>query len=266
MSGVLQKIAQTRLRRLEHEKRMTPLESLEQAAAALGPPLDFAHAFPASSVNIIAEVKRASPSRGLLRAEFDPEGLAATYQKAGACAVSVLTEEDHFLGSLHHLERVRSRVSVPVLRKDFLTDTYQVVEARAAGADSFLLIVAMLDAETLTSLIDCGRTWGMEPLVEIHDESELAIALDCGAEVIGINNRDLVSLHVDLRVTLRLAPAAAANRIVISESGIKTRADMVRLSQAGVRGFLIGESLVTAADPESKLKELLDGDSCRDGR
>ncbi|MCA1959374.1 MAG: indole-3-glycerol phosphate synthase TrpC [Desulfomonile sp.] len=258
-ANVLEKISAARRRRLEDEKTAEPLEALEEIASSQPQPLKFAEAFPPGRVNIIAEVKRASPSRGLLRVDFDPETLAQTYESAGACAVSVLTEQDHFMGSLEYLERVRAHVSVPILRKDFLTDPYQVVEARAAGADSFLLIAALLDAGSLRSLIDLGRTWGMEPLVEVHDERELAVALECGAEVVGINNRDLNTLHVDLGVTLRLAPHVPENRIVISESGIKISADIVRLKDAGVRGFLIGESLVTAVDPKTKLKDLVNG-------
>jgi len=257
--NVLDKISAKRRCRLEDEKAAVPLEALERIARSQPPPLNFAEAFPPGRVNVIAEVKRASPSRGLLRGDFDPETLAQTYESAGACAVSVLTEQDHFMGSLGYLERVRLSVSVPVLRKDFLTDPYQVVEARAAGADSFLLIAALLDAGSLRSLIDFGREWAMEPLVETHNERELATALDCGAKVVGINNRDLATLNVDLGVTLRLAPRVPANRIVISESGIKSHSDIVRLSDAGVGGFLIGESLVTAADPATKLKELIDG-------
>lgn len=259
-SNILNEISAVRRERLEKEKRAVPLEALERRAAAQHRlALDFIQAFPAARVNVIAEVKRASPSRGLLRENFDPEALAESYSLAGACAVSVLTERDHFMGSLEFLERVRPRVSVPVLRKDFLTDPYQVVETRAAGADSFLLIAALLEPDSLRSLIEFGRAWGMEPLVEVHDEGELETALKCGARVIGINNRDLATFNVDLRVTLRLAPRVPPDRILISESGIKTHADIVRLSEAGVGGFLVGESLVTAPDPMAKLKGLIDG-------
>ena len=171
--------------------------------------------------------------------------------------MSVLTEQDHFFGSMEVLELVRNQVALPILRKDFITDPYQVVEARAAGADSFLLIAGLLDSVQLKSLIEVGRAWQMEPLVEVHDLPQLHTALDANARLIGINNRDLTTFHVNLDISLQLVKRVPQDRTVISESGIRSREDILRLSDAGIKGFLIGESLVTAADPAAKLRELI---------
>jgi indole-3-glycerol phosphate synthase len=173
----------------------------------------------------------------------------------------VLTEEDHFQGSLSDLEEVREATHLPILRKDFIVDPYQVVEARAAGADSFLLIAAILNTRSLISLVQEGRTWGMEPLVEIHDWSDLDRALAAGAKVIGINNRDLRTFQVDLETSLRLMEDIPSGLVAISESGIRSREDILRLKQAGVRGFLIGETLVTSVNPEARIREMINGRS-----
>lgn len=256
---MLRKIVAKRVERLAAAKEALSAQSLEQRARQVPAALDFKGAFQSDVMSIIAEVKRASPSRGVLKADLQPSDLVRSYEKGGAAAVSVLTEQDHFQGSLADLEEVRGATRLPVLRKDFIVDPYQVVEARAAGADSFLLIASILDADDLKLLLEHGRAWGMEPLVEVHNESELRKAVAADARVIGINNRDLATFRVDLETTVRLAKDIPAGRVIISESGIRTREDIVRLRAAGVHGFLIGETLVTSEDPEARVRELVDG-------
>jgi indole-3-glycerol phosphate synthase len=257
MSDILKKIVKIRLERLAAEKRLIPMENLEQKASETAPPLHFPGEFAEPGIHVIAEVKKASPSKGILKPDFDPEALVMAYEQGGASAVSVLTEQDHFCGSLEVLEQVRGQVALPILRKDFITDAYQVVEARAAGADSFLLIVGLLDSIQLKSLIKLGRAWQMEPLVEVHDVRQLHTALDADAKLIGINNRDLTTFRVNLDTSLQLVKSIPEDRTAISESGIRSREDILRLSDAGIKGFLIGESLVTAADPTAKLREFI---------
>jgi indole-3-glycerol phosphate synthase len=261
MGNILEKITRVRLDRLAGEKKARSIESLERRAIARKSPPDFFAAFQGPGIHVIAEVKRASPSKGILNKDLDVAATARSYEQGGACAISVLTEEDHFLGSLAILETVRSVASLPVLRKDFIVDSYQIVEARASGADSFLLIAALLEEKPLQSLIAVGRKWGMEPLVEVHDLSELETALSAGARVVGVNNRDLKTFHVDLQVTLDVMKHVPDNVAVISESGIKTRDDILRLADAGVKGFLVGESIVTAPNPSEKIRELIGADA-----
>jgi indole-3-glycerol phosphate synthase len=256
---ILHKITRIRGTRLAEEMSRTSLETLQEAAMQRSPARDFAGAFVGPGMHIIAEVKKASPSRGVIKEDLDAKVLASAYQLGGATAVSVLTEQDHFQGNIQVLTDVRATVSLPILRKDFITDPYQIVEARAAGADSFLLIAALLDQESMRSLIQCGRDWQMEALVEVHDLSELRSALEVEARLIGINNRDLKTFQVDLNTTLNLIEHVPADRIIVSESGIQSREEMLRLADAGVRGFLIGETLVRAEDPAGKIKELLNG-------
>jgi indole-3-glycerol phosphate synthase len=257
MNGILKKIARLKLERLAAEKRLVSRETMEQKAAQKARPLDFLGAFAKPGIHVIAEVKKASPSKGILKDDLDPETLVRAYEQGEASAVSVLTEQDHFLGSIEVLELVRNQVALPILRKDFITDAYQVVQARAAGADSFLLIVGLLDSIQLKTLIEVGRAWQMEPLVEVHDLRELHAALDADAKLIGINNRDLTTFRVNIETSLQLVKSIPRDRAVISESGIRTREDIMRLSNAGINGFLIGESLITAADPVAKLRELI---------
>jgi indole-3-glycerol phosphate synthase len=259
MNNILQKIAKIKSERLAAEKRLMPLEAVEQKASAKSPPLDFLGAFAKPGIQVIAEVKKASPSKGILKDDLDPAALVRAYEQGGASAVSVLTEEDHFSGSLKILEQARGQSKLPILRKDFITDAYQVAQARAAGADSFLLIVGLLNSSQLKSLIGVGRSWQMEALVEIHDLQQLHSALEADARLIGINNRDLTTFRVNIETSLRLIKSIPQDRTVISESGIKSREDILRLSDAGIRGFLIGESLVTAPDPSAKLRELVHG-------
>jgi indole-3-glycerol phosphate synthase len=208
-------------------------------------------------VNVIAECKRRSPSRGVLRADYDPVTIAKGYAEAGAAAISVLTEPTFFDGSLEHLQAVRSVVQVPVLRKDFIVSEYQLLEARAAGADAVLLIVAALRPIELKVLYDHAAQLGLDVLVEVHDAKELAIAVDAGARTIGVNNRNLRTLAVDVRASDELMKAMPDDVVAVSESGLKHADDVVRLRGQGYRAFLIGERFMTVANPGAALEELL---------
>ncbi len=241
-------------------KRERPLAELRALATTVPKPLDFAAALRQPGVSLIAEVKRASPSRGLLCHDFDPEVLARTYVKNGAAAISVLTDARFFQGNLEHLALVKETVTalgkpVPVLRKDFIFDPYQIWEARVAGADAILLIVAVLGDNALRALLAETRKLGMEALVEVHNEQELARALTAGAKIIGINNRDLRTFTVDLRVTERLRPLIPPDIIVVSESGVHTPEDVERLAELRVDAILVGESLVRAK-PETRTQKV----------
>jgi len=209
---------------------------------------------------IIAEVKKASPSKGIMRADFDPLRVAKSYAANGAVAISVLTEERYFQGSLEHLAAIRTAVSVPLLRKDFLFDPYQLQEARAFGADAVLLITAILDDVLLRDLLQLAGELQLSALVEVHEGAELERALESGARLLGINNRDLRTFRTSLATTEELVPRVPADALVVTESGIETSADIERLERAGVRAFLIGETLMRAADPGAKLAELLGGE------
>ena len=240
----------------EHQAR-TPLSALERRIAELPPPHNFAGALVGDRVRVIAEVKKASPSRGVLRADLDPAGLARAYVDAGAAALSVLTDR-HFQGTLEDLAAVRQAApGVPVLRKDFVVDPYQLYEARAHGADAALLIVACLSPQELRALLREAMGLWVQCLVEVHTEGELRAALEVGAEVVGINNRDLRTFHTDLAVTERLAPLVPPGRLVVSESGIATREDVERVRRCGVHAVLVGEALVTAPDPGARLRALV---------
>jgi indole-3-glycerol phosphate synthase len=207
--------------------------------------------------NVIAECKRRSPSRGVLRADYDPAAIAAAYAAAGAAAISVLTEPTFFDGSLAHLAAVRAAVEVPLLRKDFIVSEYQLLEAKVSGADAVLLIVAALRPVELKVLHDHARRHGLDVLVEVHDATELSIAIDAGARIIGVNNRNLRTLEVDVHASETLIRQIPADVIAVSESGLKTADDLVRLKTLGYRAFLIGERLMGAADPGSELKDLI---------
>jgi indole-3-glycerol phosphate synthase len=211
----------------------------------------------ASTVNVIAECKRRSPSKGVLRAEYDPAAIAKAYAAAGAAAISVLTEPTFFDGSLDHLRAVRAAVDVPLLRKDFIVSEYQLLEAKAAGADAVLLIVAALRPAELKVLHDHARRHGLDVLVEVHDATELAIALDAGARIVGVNNRNLRTLQVDVHASETLIAAMPADVVAVSESGLKSAGDIARLKAMGYRAFLIGERFMTAADPGAALAELV---------
>ena len=242
-------------------------EELKKAAREAPAPRGFAAAVKgenkgsgADDVRVIAEVKKASPSKGIIRADFDPVAIARDYEAAGAVALSVLTEEKYFLGSLDYMKAVREVVSLPILRKDFIVHPYQVFESRAAGADCILLIVAILDDRLLGELHDLARSLAMDVLVEVHTEEELRRALGIDAAIIGINNRDLNTFKTDLGTTKRLAARLAAlvddGVSRVSESGIKTAADIELLLAAGADAFLIGEALMREGDVGGKLREL----------
>jgi len=209
-------------------------------------------------VNIIAECKRRSPSRGVLRAEYDPVAIARSYESAGAAAISVLTEPTFFDGSLEHLSAVRAAVTTPLLQKDFVVSEYQLLEARATGADAVLLIVAALNDEELRRLLTTARELGLDALVEVHDEEELARAVDVGAGMVGVNNRNLRTLAVDVEASERIIAKIPAHVVAVSESGLKSRNDVNRLGALGYRAFLIGERFMTSPDPGRLLGELLE--------
>ena len=209
-------------------------------------------------LNIIAEFKRRSPSKGVIRGGADPKSISNAYKSGGACAMSVLTEEDYFDGSLDDLRAVKSEVDLPVLRKDFLFDDYQIYEAVAAGADAVLLIVAALDDKTLSRLRELAENeLGIDALVEVHDDEELRRAEGCGATLIGVNNRNLRTFEVSLDTSLELADKARSGGVLVSESGLRTKEDLKRLANVGYSGFLIGESLMTADKPDEALRALI---------
>ena len=238
-------------------KRSLPLSELKERIARREAPLDFASALRGDGIRLIAEIKRASPSRGVLCHNFNPVALAKTYADNGAAAISVLTEENYFQGSLEHLAAVREKVTLPLLRKDFVLDPYQVYEARDCGTDALLLIAAILSQAQLEELLSLSRDLGLSCLVEVHNEGEVERALDSGAEIIGINNRDLKTFKVDINTTLRLRPLISEGKIVVSESGISNRSDVEKLKSWGVNAVLIGEALVTASDIPTKMRELI---------
>jgi indole-3-glycerol phosphate synthase len=246
---------------VEVRQAQTPAAMLaERAAAAPSRRGKFGAAIARSDrVNIIAECKRRSPSRGILRTDYDPVAIAAAYADAGAAAVSVLTEPTFFDGALEHLAAVRAAVSVPLLRKDFIVSEYQLLEAKAAGADAVLLIVSALRPVELKVLHDHAGRMGLDVLVEVHDATELAIALDAGARIVGVNNRNLRTLEVDLQASDALIANMPGDVVAVSESGLRTGDDLLRLRTLGYRAFLIGERFITAAEPGIALKGLLEG-------
>ncbi len=257
--SVLDQILELKREEVAERKRREPLRALETRIPLQGVPLDFARALKGDRIRLIAEVKKASPSRGLLSTDFDPAALARTYARNGAAAISVLTEVPHFQGAIEHLEVVRSAIDItplPILRKDFIFDPYQLYEARACRADALLLIVAILDKEQLKSLLEETHHLGMEALVEVHNEIEVESALEAGAKVIGINNRDLSTFHTDISTTQKLRPLIPRDKLVVSESGINSRQDVARLREWSVDAILVGEALVTAKDIAAKVREL----------
>ena len=256
---ILRVIVEVKRREVERLKAEAPVEQLEERISAQEPPLDFSAALGGDPVRVIAEVKKASPAKGLLRPDFDAAGLAATYVDNGAAAISILTNTAHFQGTIEHLEAVAAVAHprrVPLLRKEFVFDTYQVYETRAYGADAILLIVATLEPTLLGELLALATDLQLQALVEVHDEAELATALDVGADLIGVNNRNLRTFKTDLGVTERLAPSIPAGKVVVSESGISSREHVQRLGEAGASAVLVGEALLTAPDVGAKLREL----------
>ncbi|MCE5313728.1 indole-3-glycerol phosphate synthase TrpC [bacterium] len=273
---ILDKIIQEKHRELEQRKATTPLRELKSRVSDAPLPLDFARKLMRNEAGVpavIAEVKKASPSKGLIRPDFDPTAIATAYEAAGASAISVLTDEKFFQGALDYLRLVKRAVSLPVLRKDFIIDEYQVFEARTAGADAILLIVAALEKNVLVELMNRTSELGMHALVEVHDEREMEIAVDVGAPLIGINNRNLQTFEVSLDTTQRLLASTslsvgvsarpgiyqgvAGRPKLVSESGIFTHGDLVNLGAMGVDAVLIGEALMREDDIEVKLRELI---------
>ncbi|HJN22844.1 MAG TPA: indole-3-glycerol phosphate synthase TrpC [Rhodospirillales bacterium] len=261
MSDLLARICadkrqQTR-RRIEHR----PFSDVRAAARQAPSPRGFAARLEetarANGYGLIAEIKRASPSKGLIRADFDPPALAQAYMAGGAACLSVLTDIPYFLGTDEFLVAARAAVTLPVLRKDFLLDPYQIVEARALGADCVLLIMAILDDGQARELESAAMDYGMDVLVEIHGETELERALELQAHLIGINNRNLESLVTDIATTERLAPLVPAGRVIVSESGLKTPDDLARMSKAGANCFLVGEALMIQSDVAAAARALL---------
>jgi indole-3-glycerol phosphate synthase len=257
--GLLDAIAASVRTTVASRRERVPLDALAQAAARRRPGgRRFRDAIArAGAVNVIAECKRRSPARGVLERIYAPARRARVYEAHGAAAISVLTEPAFFDGSLEHLEAVRQAVALPVLRKDFILDAYQLYEAQAAGADAVLLIVALLDEESLRRLAGQAAALGLAALVEVHSMRELSVAREAGADIIGVNSRDLRTLAVDARVCETLAEHAPPGAVMVAESGIRSRADIDRLAACGYRAFLIGERLMTAPDPGAALAGLI---------
>jgi len=263
MADVLDKILAYKRREVEAAKAACPEREMAALAGAAPPVRPFADAIAKrlarSEFALVAEIKKASPSKGLIRANFDPPSLARAYQSGGATCLSVLTDAPSFQGRPEFLSHAREMTTLPVLRKDFMIDRYQVLEARRLGADCILIIMAAVDDGTAEALTAAARELGMDVLVEVHDEPELARALRLDTRLIGINNRDLKTFATSLDTTERLAPRVLADRIVVAESGIFTHADLKRLAGSGVGAFLVGESLMRQADVASATRALLTG-------
>jgi indole-3-glycerol phosphate synthase len=257
MSSILDRIVAYKRQEIAAARQRVPEAQLEERIRRMPPPRDFRAALERDpGVAIIAEVKKASPSAGLLRADFDPVAIARVYEQNGAACISVLTDEPSFQGHLDYLTAVRAAVSPPLLRKDFILDRYQLLEARAAGADAVLLIAEILDAASLPRLVREAAELDLQALVELYDRENLARVLDSGARLVGINNRDLRTFETRLEHTLDLIASLPSDVCLVSESGIRTRADVERLQEAGVRAVLIGETFMRAADMGAKLREL----------
>jgi indole-3-glycerol phosphate synthase len=260
-ADLLETIVAATRRIVEVRQTSEPLAALVERAAAMPPRAGrfFGALSSLDRFNVIAECKRRSPSKGVLRADYDPVAIAKSYADAGAAAISVLTEPTFFDGSLEHLAAVRAAVDVPLLRKDFIVSEYQLLEAKAAGADAVLLIAAALRPAELKVLHDHARRHRLDALVEVHDARELAIALDVGARIVGVNNRNLRTLEVDVHASENLIAGVPREVVAVSESGLKTAEDLIRLRALGYRAFLIGERFMSAADPGMALKGLLEG-------
>jgi indole-3-glycerol phosphate synthase len=256
----LERICDDKLGLVAERKRARPLAHVEAAAKAASAPRGFAAALERAGragFALIAEIKRASPSKGVIRADFDPAALARAYAEGGAACLSVLTDEPYFQGADEHLVAARTAVALPVLRKDFMLDPYQIAESRALGADAVLLIMAALSDAQAQELEAVALDYGMDVLAEVHDAAELARALTLKARLIGVNNRDLKTLKVDLATAERLIPTITKDRIAVAESGLFTTADLARMAKAGARAFLIGESLMREADVAAATRALL---------
>ena len=254
---MIDRIVAQKREEVEQRKKSLPLSYLKERIALREATLDFAHTLEGTQTRLIAEIKRASPSRGTLCPDFNPVELAKKYVQGGAAAISVLTEANYFKGSIDHLAAIREEINLPLLRKDFIFDPYQVYESRAYGADALLLIVAILSQEQLEELLSLSHNLGLSCLVEVHSEGEVERALRSQAKIIGINNRDLSTFTIDINTTRRLLPLIPRGRIVVSESGIRSRKDIEKLKGWGVNAVLVGEALVTADDVVTKVRELI---------
>lgn len=259
MPSILDRIIETKWKDIARAKESCDQATIERLAKDAPPPKNFLEAIRSTdSIRLIAEVKKASPSKGIIREDFHPVWIAQQYQQGGAHALSILTDESYFQGSLDYLKAVRSAVDLPLLRKDFIVDPYQVYEARAAGADAVLLIAECLQPERMRDLYNLIRSMGMYALIELYDERNLEAVLDCGTEIVGVNNRDLHSFEVDLNRTIRLRPQIPADRCLVGESGISMPEDVARLWHAGVQAILVGESLMRQQDICKAVQNLLD--------
>jgi indole-3-glycerol phosphate synthase len=257
---ILNKIVRRKREEIAERSVRTPLVKLTESLTEAGPPRGFVDALAArirvGEPAVIAEIKRASPSKGLLREDFQPAQIAASYAAGGAACLSVLTDVDFFQGSDAYLQQARAACTLPVIRKDFIIDPYQVYEARVMNADCILLIVACLDDARLTDLNALARELGMDVLIEVHDQAELERALAVNNRLIGINNRDLRSFEVDLHTTLGMLDMLPSDRLLVTESGIHTREDVALMRSHGVHAFLVGEAFMRAAEPGERLAEL----------
>jgi indole-3-glycerol phosphate synthase len=255
--NILDRIVAARRESVAHRKRVLPEVALKIAVEKkVQPPRDFVAALSRDGINVIAELKKASPSRGVLRQEYAPAVLAEALEHGGAAALSVLTEEDFFSGSLADLKEASHVTKIPILRKDFIVDPWQIWETRASGADTFLLIAAILSDAALRELLALGRSLRMEPLVEVHTREELDHVVGAGARIIGVNNRDLRDFQVHLETSLTLVETIPEDCIAVSESGLRSHEDLLRLRRAGFDAFLIGEHLMTDPDPAVTLRAL----------
>jgi indole-3-glycerol phosphate synthase len=253
---VLERILEVKRAEVAAARKAVPESALRARIEKAGTPRDFVGALKAKDPAVVAEIKKASPSRGVLREHYDPAAIAASYERGGAACLSVLTDREFFQGSAEHLREARDACALPVLRKDFVIDPYQVLESRALGADCILLIAACLARESMTGLEAAAEALGMAVLVEVHDARELDAALALRTPLIGINNRDLRTFETRLETTLGLLGRMPQGRIVVTESGILSPADVVRMRKAGVRAFLVGEAFMRAPDPGSELRRL----------
>jgi indole-3-glycerol phosphate synthase len=261
-SSILDRIVERKREEIAAAQSQHPLSGLCDLALARGDQRGFINALrqrmAARQPAVIAEIKKASPSQGLIRENFDPPRIAEQYAAAGATCLSVLTDESFFQGSARYLQQAREACELPVLRKDFVIDPYQVAESAAMGADCLLLIVAILSPMQLSELASASAELGVDVLVEVHDEAEMDVAVDCGFDLIGVNNRNLHDFTTSLETTFRLADRAPEGTLIVTESGIHERADVERMQSRGIHGFLVGESMMRAADPGKRFRELFD--------